>query len=78
MSQRDNFEQGMKAILIRSVSVCERRCVPQSSESDLTNFERACLGKCFDKFYAVYEKNSSAVLEALHEKKKHSEYDENF
>lgn len=78
MSQREAFEQGMKNILIRSVAICEKRCVPESKELDLTSYERACLGKCFDKFYAIYEKNSSAVIESLHHKKKHSEYDENF
>lgn len=31
MSQRESFEQGMKNILIRSVAICEKRCVPESN-----------------------------------------------
>lgn len=68
---RDNYERVMKEILTRSVRICEDRCIAVSNESDLSNYERSCLGKCFDKYLEMYEKNIEVIGHALADKKPH-------
>jgi len=75
---RESFEGTMKGILVRSVIACEKKCVQPSENDNLTNFERACLGKCFDKYYATYEKNLQGITAALKSSHKESDYDQNF
>lgn len=77
ISQREAYESTMKNMLIKGVNICEERCIPVSSNADVNNYERACLGKCFDKFNMIYQRNLQSLMGALTEKKE-SEYDENF
>lgn len=79
MTTRDAFESGMKMTLIRSVGICYDKCIQPSNEPDLSTFEKSCLGKCFDKFHAISQKNLHGISDALTDKSKQkSEYDENF
>jgi hypothetical protein len=75
---RESFEASMKGILVKSVVVCEKKCVQPSENEALSKFEMACLGKCFDKYYAIYEKNVQGISGALKLSKKESDYDQNF
>ena len=55
----------MKQILINSVNICEKKCVKPSDDDRLSNYEKACLGKCFDKYYSLYDHNLSSVMAAM-------------
>ena len=68
----------MKQILISSTMICEEKCVRPSQEDRLTNYEKACLGKCFDKYYSVYERNLTSLGNALKSKEGDSIYDDKF
>lgn len=68
----------MKQILITSTRVCEPKCIRPSNEDHLTNYEKACLGKCFDRFQAIYEKNLGGLTNALKTKETQSTYDDKF
>ena len=59
------------------MSICERKCLKASDESSLSQYEKACLGKCFDKYYGVYEKNLSSIAGAMKQRQSASEYEEN-
>jgi hypothetical protein len=60
------------------LAICEKKCVKVTDEDRLSHYEKACLGKCFDKYYGIYEKNSNSITGALSKKQAVSEYDENF
>jgi hypothetical protein len=72
---RESYEAFMKGMLVKSTTVCEKRCVRSGEEEHVSNFELACLGKCFDKFFTMSEHNTQAVVHALQPKKKDSDYD---
>lgn len=65
---RESFEGSMKQILVNATKVCENKCVKPSVDDRLSNYEKACLGKCFDRYYPIYEKNLNSLVGALKEK----------
>lgn len=67
-----------KQILIDSTKVCEYKCVKPSDDDRLSAYEKACLGKCFDKYYGIYDKNLSSIVNALKQKQSSNEYSDKF
>jgi hypothetical protein len=61
-----------------STQICEQKCVRPSNEDRLSNYEKACLGKCFDRFQALYDKNINSMAQALKSKESQSVYDDKF
>ena len=55
----------MKQILVNATKICENKCVKPSVDDRLSNYEKACLGKCFDRYYPIYEKNLNSLVGAL-------------
>jgi len=51
---RESFESSFKQMLINSTSICENKCVKPSNDDHLSVYEKACLGKCFDKYHTLY------------------------
>ena len=75
---RESFEATFKQILIDSTRVCEHKCVKPSDEDRLSSYEKACLGKCFDKYYGIDDKNLSGIVNALKQKQTANEYSDKF
>jgi hypothetical protein len=75
---RESFEGTMKQTLINSTVVCERKCVKPSNDDHLSVYEKACLGKCFDKYYLVYDHNLNSIVSSMKKKQVQSEYTDKF
>ena len=65
-------------MLINSKRICEEKCVRPGGDERLSNYEKACLGKCFDKYHTIYERNMQNLVSALKSKESASIYDDKF
>ena len=66
----DFINNEMRKILVLSMDVCDKRCVPFTDRDSLTGYEKVCLGKCIDKNLEMQLRNSEKIAKAFAEEKK--------
>ena len=66
----------MKKLLISSMDVCDKKCLPATPDRNFVNsFEKTCLSKCFDQNIELWQKSLHKVNGAFHQHEEKTQFD---